>query len=149
MIQSTIFDILEKTDQSAHQDGTYLGPKSAFVGYSTYIKSNDWRKKRKYAIHVAEHQCVKCKIKNVPFEVHHLHYKTLYHERLEDVEVLCVPCHDRAHKEKERLKVERSYNNAFETWVVKRYGEDAFDYMDEELLWEEFDDWIEWKENDY
>ena len=149
MIQLTIFDILEKDDTANHGYGTFLGPKSAFVGYSSYIRSNDWRKKRKYAIHVAEHQCEKCGKINVPLQVHHKHYKTLYNERLEDVEVLCKPCHQSAHIKIKKEKEERAYDNAFSTWVSKKFGEDALDYMDAELLWEEFDEWLDWKEEEY
>jgi hypothetical protein len=43
--------------------------------------------------------------------------------------------------------MERAYDNAFVTWASKKYGEECWLYMDEMMLMEEFDEWLEWKEN--
>jgi len=77
--------------------------------------------------------------------VHHKHYKSLYHERLEDVNILCVPCHKKTHIKIKEQREEEAYDNAYDTWVIKRYGADAKDYMDTDLLSEEFNEWLDRK----
>jgi hypothetical protein len=149
MIQTTIFDVIEKEYEPVDKNDTYLGPKSAFVGYQAYIKSNDWRKKREYALKILGCVCRRCETTDVPLQVHHKHYRTLYHERLEDVIVLCTPCHETTHRIIKREREERAYGNAFCTWAEKKYGEDAYEYMDMEILGEEFDEWLESKEDEY
>lgn len=120
---------------------TSLGSPSPEMGYDKYLQSQEWHNKRKYAIYKAGHRCQKCGRSPKILQVHHKHYDTLYRERLEDIEVLCVPCHRMADGDRE-------YCSAFETWAYKVYGEYWYDY-DEERLREEFDDWLKEKENDY
>lgn len=146
MNQKTIFEIfVQSNDPANHEDG-YLGPKSRFVGYSSYIKSNDWRKKRKYALEYLGKQCQRCEVKDKNLEVHHKHYKTLYHEKIEDIEVLCSECHEKADETRKKTNIERAYNSAFGTWAIKKYGEHSLYDMAEERLYEEFEEWLDWKE---
>lgn len=133
--------------QPTENDEGYLGPRSEFVGYSAYIKSYAWKKKRQVAIEKYENKCQRCGRMDLPLEVHHKHYRTLYYERFEDVEVLCTYCHNIADKKREHDNEERAYDNAFITWASKKYGEECWLYMDEIRLMEEFDEWLEWKDN--
>lgn len=149
MTQRTIFDLLEKDYKPTDENDTYLGQKCSGYCYKTYIQSYAWRKKRDYALKVLGEKCQECDKADVFLQVHHKHYKTLYHERLEDVKILCKPCHDSTHKQIDIKREEKRYDNAFYTWVEKKYGEDAHEFMDMELLGEEFQDWMERKENDF
>lgn len=147
-MQKTIFDLIDNEQEPTENDD-YLGPKSSGYSYQTYIQSHAWKKKREVAFLVLGEKCQRCSKTDVPLHVHHKHYKTLYHERIEDVTVLCVPCHELTHRKIKVEREERWCDNAFYTWVEKVYGEDAHEYMDMELLGEEFDDWIESKEDEF
>ncbi|WP_156932986.1 HNH endonuclease [Desulfonatronum lacustre] len=119
----------------------YLGPKSPPMGYNKYIKSDEWKNKRIYALKAAGYKCQKCGITG-RLEVHHLDYdSSLYHERLNDVEVLCRRCHQIADSERE-------YETAYESYAYKIYG-DYWVEHDDERLREEFDEWYERKREDY
>lgn len=61
-----------------------------------YMKSKEWKRvtERKYA--EVGHRCQRCgDIKDL--QVHHITYKNLYHERLEDLQILCAGCHCEIH----------------------------------------------------
>ncbi len=117
-----------------------LGPKSLHIGYSKYIQSEEWKKKRMVALKAANYKCCRCE-RTENLQVHHLDYKYLYKERLNDVRVLCEKCHPMA-------DAEREYDTAFETYCYKKYGEDWM-LRDEQWLNEEFEDWIWRKEDEY
>lgn len=70
--------------------------------YAEYLRGNWWQTKRKQKLKSAGYQCFRCGAKNVMFQVHHLHYKTLGREKNTDLQVLCRPCHIAAHPEKHR-----------------------------------------------
>ena len=110
------------------------------MGYKQYIKSEEWSNKRRYALYKADYRCQKCGRRATSLEVHHKHYDTLYRERLEDVQVLCVSCHHSADSDREHW-------TALETWAHKVYGECWYDH-DETRIQEEFDEWLEWKERE-
>jgi hypothetical protein len=65
----------------------------------------------------------------------------VYNEKPQDLEVLCKKCHHKADRDREN---ENWYNSAFETYMIKKYGED-FDYFDG--CEEEFEAWIERKQD--
>lgn len=117
----------------------FLGPKTPAISYREYINSKDWQNKRKYTLHKRGHHCEKCFSKK-HLEVHHKNYNTLYHERLEDVEVLCKKCHPRA-------DAVREYKTAYVTWAGKKFGDNWWRY-DNEALQDEFDEWLKWKERE-
>ncbi|HVT89685.1 MAG TPA: hypothetical protein VHD56_12585 [Tepidisphaeraceae bacterium] len=60
--------------------------------YQEYMNSPQWAEFRLEAIEAASRQCQRCGNAE-DLEVHHLHYDTLGHESLNDVEVLCKSCH--------------------------------------------------------
>lgn len=146
MNQRSIFELSEENHLLNEADKEYLGPKSKFVGYSTYIKSYAWRKKRDVAFKKLGRKCQNCGIENIRLDVHHKHYKTLYHERIQDIEILCEKCHKKADRARVNKREEEAYENAFVTWATSKYGEECLLYMDEMKLWMEFDEWIEKKE---
>ena len=70
--------------------------------YEKYIRSEVWRKFSKMIRDKRGNKCEKCDIQACETEegflhVHHLHYDNFQHEKEEDVQVLCTPCHEEAH----------------------------------------------------
>ena len=68
--------------------------------YNAYMKSDDWRHIRKIKLQFADHLCEQCRrpaSPGNPLDVHHLTYDRFGHENLTDLQVLCKPCHNRAH----------------------------------------------------
>ncbi len=64
--------------------------------YQRYINSDLWRRVRLWKIGLVGGKCEKCS-SDVNLQVHHLTYDRLGAERAEDLQVLCKPCHERAH----------------------------------------------------
>lgn len=111
-----------------------------FRSKEEYYKSKEWETVRVFAIHSAGKRCQKCGASGI-LQVHHLTYDNLYNEKPQDLEVLCKKCHHKADRDREN---ENWYNSAFETYMIKKYGED-FDYFDG--CEEEFEAWIERKQD--
>ncbi len=103
--------------------------------------------KRKYALKKLGEQCQKCATINKPLQVHHKHYKTLYHEKLKDIAILCEECQQVADKQRKQNTIQNICDSAFDIWATKKYGEECFE-MDKMILYEEFDKWLEWKEQE-
>ncbi len=118
------------------------GSSKKFHSREEYYKSEEWQTKRLFALHRAGHRCDNC-ASNLKLEAHHLTYENLYNERPEDLTVLCPKCHKKADIKRE---YENWYNSAFDTYMIKKYGED-WDWF--EGCEEEFDGWIESKEDDW
>ena len=72
------------------------------IDYSKYILSPEWEAKRDQKL---EEQNYICEIGGEKATTaHHLHYRTLGHERMEDLQALCWPCHMAQHPEREKKK---------------------------------------------
>lgn len=70
--------------------------------YTAYINSNDWRaKKQQYFKSKLPKYCFICEISDVRLDLHHLTYKTLGHENLNHLRLVCRPCHDKIHSSAE------------------------------------------------
>lgn len=130
----------EKIQKKKHSYDTSLGPETKGMDYREYLKSYEWQNKRRYALYMAGYRCEHCKEKKKKLSVHHKHYETLFHERLQDVVVLCSDCHANA-------DTLREYNSSHETYAYKIYGS-GWEYFDDDELHDEFDEW--WKnKNEY
>lgn len=71
--------------------------KSRKADYEAYIRSPEWQKFREKAFAALGRICSKCGSgKNL--HVHHLHYMTFKRETIQDVAILCEPCHMDVHK---------------------------------------------------
>lgn len=69
-----------------------------FVGaYHEYLDSPQWRKKRRKALRHYKHRCVVCGSAD-RLHVHHRHYRTLFRESMDDLEVRCAGCHANEHE---------------------------------------------------
>jgi hypothetical protein len=79
--------------------------------------------------------------------LHHKTYERLGEETDEDLELLCVTCHEKADKDRAEDGKRRSraalYDAQLNGWASKKYGDDWYEYMDECDVAEEFDEWVE------
>lgn len=66
--------------------------------YNNYIlNSDDWKYKKKQIFELKGAKCERCgEIHNLT--VHHGNYFSLFHEKLEDLYILCKKCHEDYHK---------------------------------------------------
>lgn len=71
--------------------------------YDAYLRSDEWRKKRKIVLERDGHVCQGCGA-NRATEVHHLTYQHIYHEFLFELTSLCAGCHDRIHSDEDNAK---------------------------------------------
>jgi hypothetical protein len=70
---------------------------SKFYRYHEYLKSTEWKTIRDKVIERDNGMCLHCKT-NPAQEVHHKHYKTIYKEKIDDLESVCSDCHRAIHK---------------------------------------------------
>jgi len=63
-----------------------------------YLKSWHWKHYRIRRLLKAGYVCEHCGRRRKPLQVHHLSYDDLWHEKMGDTMVLCVPCHNRIHQ---------------------------------------------------
>lgn len=113
--------------------------------YRAYLESDAWKRFRVKAIKATASRCERCGAWKFDHElqVHHLHYKTLGNESLEDVEVLCLACHEQADKQRQSQTRNRNWNARLNGWASKRYGDDWADTMDVDAVEDEFRDWLD------
>lgn len=73
--------------------------------------------------------------------MHHRHYLTLGREQLQDIEVLCPPCHKFADEEREQEVWQRRVI----AWARKKYGTYWSSLMDFDDVEVEFGEWLQAK----
>lgn len=64
--------------------------------YQQYLNTKHWRKVRLRKLNSVGWICERCDSKE-NLQVHHNHYKTLWHETNDDLTVYCGECHQFAH----------------------------------------------------
>lgn len=64
--------------------------------YQDYLLTKHWRKVRLRKLNAVGWHCERCDSKE-ELQVHHNHYKTLWHETNDDLTVYCRECHMFAH----------------------------------------------------
>ena len=78
--------------------------------YIEYLKSDDWRERRKVLIEEAGGLCSDCGEKGT--QLHHENYDNLGSEELDvDVVLLCTDCHNERHGNKDDMKGYGDYGN--------------------------------------
>lgn len=102
-----------------------------------------WQNLRHRLFVVAGHQCQRCR-EQLPLEAHHLHYDTLGFEELRDLEALCRRCHEIADRQRGG---QARYEAGLATYATKKYGDYWFEKSDEALR-DEFDRWLEGRDDD-
>lgn len=56
-----IFRLTDKDNrEEIIKNNPYLGPRSKPMGYNKYIASEDWKRKKKFAIQLADYKCEIC-----------------------------------------------------------------------------------------
>ena len=64
--------------------------------YHEYLKTDEWKNKREKRLCIDRHICTICGDDAV--NVHHLTYKNIFDENMEDITSLCLPCHKAQHQ---------------------------------------------------
>ncbi len=72
-------------------------PRGSNMTYASYLKTGHWQRKRKAALKYFGYRCCECGAEDVVLHVHHTHYNDKFREKLEDLRVMCVTCHDKEH----------------------------------------------------
>jgi 5-methylcytosine-specific restriction endonuclease McrA len=75
--------------------------------YRAYLKSDEWKQLRAHLIARAHHLCERCHAHARILQLHHRHYRNIYHEQPEDIEVLCKKCHKIADAERKGMRKKR------------------------------------------
>jgi 5-methylcytosine-specific restriction endonuclease McrA len=116
--------------------------------YRRYLASPAWQRKRRAALRKAGQRCQACRAGGA-LEVHHMHYRTLGHESLRDLRVLCHPCHVRADALRARATAQKQQAHYWEArvegWAVKRYGAGWEGQHTFEEVADAFDAWLKRK----
>lgn len=105
-----------------------------FKSLEEYYPSPQWKFKKKQKLDKVGRKCEQCG-RPGRVEVHHLNYDSLYDERMEDLQVVCLSCHPAADHKRER-------NSAYTSFLRTKYGDDA-GMIDPQTGLEEFDDWYD------
>lgn len=106
--------------------GKYKQPKRDKQKYYSYLKSPQWREKRKFALEFYGYNCGLCGSKH-NLEVHHRSYKNIFKEAMEDLMLLCESCHRDFHKrkilkngKKSKYMKDPNYDTSAVTYYPKR-----------------------------
>jgi phage terminase large subunit GpA-like protein len=65
--------------------------------YKAYLQSSQWKSIRESILKRDKGRCVKCN-SSKQLNIHHLHYKNIFHEKEDDLITLCEACHRKEHK---------------------------------------------------
>jgi 5-methylcytosine-specific restriction endonuclease McrA len=115
--------------------------------YDGYVRGSKWRNMRDDMIRLRGEQCERCGYR-YELQLHHRSYERLGRELISDLEVLCQPCHEKADEERALQGQARRYNAALDTYATKKYGEGWNFQRDPDQVAEEFDQWLERKQED-
>lgn len=96
--------------------------------YRAYLQSDVWKEKRRQVLDRANGKCEKCGVILLDPDVHHLTYDRVGgNERLDDLMVLCFPCHRKADKQRDRETDERRtasyYQARLHGFATRIYGD--------------------------
>lgn len=72
--------------------------------YQRYLRSPQWREKRRRILIRCKHKCERCGLWRA-VNVHHLTYARLYDEPLSDLMAVCIRCHQELHDGSEADRV--------------------------------------------
>lgn len=70
--------------------------------YYEYLRSPEWKRKRRLRIEMDNFTCQTCGIKfpDSRIQVHHKTYDRIFNEDMNDLETICKPCHQSEHVDK-------------------------------------------------
>lgn len=72
--------------------------------YREYLKSDAWQQKRAMMFGLRGRKCEKCDATDVTLQIHHLTYANIFNEPPEDLQIVCIECHEKIHNKKPRVK---------------------------------------------
>lgn len=67
------------------------------INKKNYMQSDKWDQIRKAVLQRDNYTCRKCNASDITLDVHHLHYRSLGNESLEDLITVCRSCHNEIH----------------------------------------------------
>lgn len=70
------------------------------VNYNFYLKTEHWELTRNRKLEESGRRCNRC-FQTKDLQVHHKHYRSLFAEADEDLEVVCEQCHVEIHKRRQ------------------------------------------------
>lgn len=123
--------------------------------YSRRLRQKSWHTLRKHLIKQAENKCSRCGLFRFGEGELHLHHKTyerLGKEREQDLEVVCKYCHQIADEDRVKRVVsereDRLWYARMDGWATKKYGENWERFIEPHELEEEFEEWLEDREDE-
>lgn len=122
--------------------------------YKQALASKHWKSLRAIALSGTGGRCEGCGTheSETSLELHHKTYERLGWELPNDVELLCPGCHKHADAERRCRTIERRAvarrTAAIETYAIKKYGDWIHTILWDELE-DEFDEWLERKQDSY
>lgn len=90
-LRETQFERIKETETKLDDAPDYMI--NGKVDYPFYIDSPEWKVKADLRRRIADGKCDRCGTDTNYLEIHHLHYNTLAHEEMDDLEALCKECH--------------------------------------------------------
>jgi|WetSurMetagenome_2_1015567.scaffolds.fasta_scaffold491251_2 hypothetical protein len=100
------------------------------IDYHTYINSQAWKDKREEFFAAGGKHSKRCYICQKPrasgFHVHHMTYRRLGNEALEDLVLMCETCHDSTHAFHEGLKKSSPSNSNISVYSSTQMARKAF-----------------------
>jgi hypothetical protein len=112
--------------------------------YNLYLKSAAWHNTRRILFWQRGKRCEICGWGSRHLFVHHLTYERLGHERMEDLQIVCQNCHEKADSlratAQSNIREGKRIDAAFQTWCDKRGVNEPDEYE-----FEKFYDWLERK----
>lgn len=93
--------------------------------YLAYLRSPEWKQKRKIALYHANNRCAGCGAQfwgGRGLDVHHKTYANFKHEPLSDLQVLCRVCHDSVHNGDSTWPQQVRYKLHLYAWAERVYG---------------------------
>lgn len=73
-----------------------------WIDYNAYILSDEWKQKREQRLAMDGNKCQVCGAVD-GLEVHHLTYRNLGHEEMDELITLCRDCHKKQHKAEQTI----------------------------------------------
>ena len=74
-------------------------PHLQYLNYYDYIKGAVWSNRRELYIDHYLGKCQLCGKKPITLQLHHVNYNRVGVEALDDLKLICKPCHTRQHNE--------------------------------------------------
>lgn len=128
------------------QGGGSLG--TASPAYHAYLQSPLWKSFRSHTIAARGNKCQDC-ASRIGLQVHHESYQYIAEETDEDVRVLCPACHQKADAARRAEVRSDVQDRRLNGWATKKYGDDWEYYHDREDVQDEFEGWLESRDEDY